>query len=125
MLISPVSSVANSAAPMRNTPSASSQLGLLQSKLKNLAEKLEQTSAVGAEKEQAEQLIRAQANNVITQIKALQEQQNLQSMQPQDGTVQSRTQTSNSAASTDDTQDNTSSQRVNYTTLGQNVDTYA
>lgn len=122
MLISPVSSASNSAAPVRNTPSASSQLGLLQSKLKNLAEKLEQTSAIGEEKEQAEQLMRAQANNVITQIKALQAQQN---MQRQDGTAQSRTQVSDSAASTGDTQDSTSSQRVNYTTLGQNVDTYA
>jgi DNA-binding protein H-NS len=124
MLISPVSSATNSAAPVRNTLGISSQLGVLQSKLKNLAEKLEKTSATGAEKEQAEQLVRAQVNNVITQIKTLQEQQNLQNTQPQEVTVQSSAQASNSA-STDDTQGSASSQRVNYTALGQNVDTYA
>jgi DNA-binding protein H-NS len=125
MLISPVSSTSNSAASVRNTLSTSTQLGLLHSKLKNLAEKLEKTSATGAEKEQAEQLVRAQVNNVITQIKSLQEQQNLQNTQPQQVTVQSSAQVSSSAASRDDTQDSTSSQRVNYTALGQNVDTYA
>lgn len=123
MSISSVSSASYGAAPARSTLSASSQIGVLQNRLRDLAEKLQDTSASVDEQSQAELQVRAQAANVLAKIKALQEQQDLQTTQLEDtAAVIAATPTTDWSS---EEVANSSSQRFNDTALGHNVDTYA